>query len=44
MKEERIEVCNICKNEFDIYKKDNSGYVGEEGNPICKICCEELSI
>ena len=44
MEEEKIEICNICKNEFNINRHDNSGYIGKNGKPICVGCCEDYSI
>jgi len=42
--EEKIENCSICKNDFNVYNRDNSGYVGKNGQPVCAGCCEDNSI
>jgi len=36
----KIVECDFCGQEFDVDKKDNSGYL--YGKPICSACREDL--
>jgi hypothetical protein len=35
----KLETCAFCRQEFDINKRDNSGYI--DNKPICAPCLED---
>ncbi len=37
--EKKMETCAFCRKEFDINKRDNSGYIDHK--PICAPCRED---